>query len=95
VNSHGIGDYANTLILRAYDSVLNSSTSLNWKERNPLRLRIEHAQILRVEDIDWMGRMGVVASFQPTHATSDMDYVEKRIGPERVKGAYASRKILS
>lgn len=59
-----------------------------------MRLRIEHAQILRVEDIEWMGRMGVIASFQPTHATSDMDYVEKRIGP-RVGGAYAWQKILA
>ena len=60
-----------------------------------MRLRIEHAQILRVEDIEWMGRMGVIASFQPTHATSDMDYVEKRIGPERVKVSYAWRKMLA
>ncbi|GAA5914367.1 amidohydrolase [Sporobolomyces salmoneus] len=104
VNSHGIGDLANTLILSAYDLVLSNSSlpsyshapdSRNWTMRNPLRLRIEHAQILRVEDIEWMGKMGIVASFQPTHATSDMDYVETRIGPERVKGAYAWRKIIS
>ncbi|GAA6058872.1 hypothetical protein JCM10212_002816 [Sporobolomyces blumeae] len=117
VNSHGIGDRANTLILEAYERVLSnaslpssplhpsnsrshssSSTSLDaaaWAEKNPLRLRIEHAQILRVEDIGWMGDMGVVASFQPTHATSDMGYVEKRIGPERVRGAYAWRKIVA
>lgn len=105
VNSHGIGDLANTLILKAYDRVLSNSSlpsysrastnSEDWTLRNPLRLRIEHAQILRVEDIEWMGRLGVVASFQPTHATSDMDYVETRIGPDRVQGAYAWRKIIS
>ncbi|GAA5942541.1 amidohydrolase [Sporobolomyces koalae] len=96
VNSHGIGDLANTLILEAYSSVLAnaSSESSDWTRRNPLRLRIEHAQILRVEDIQLMGKLGVVASFQPTHATSDMDYVESRIGPERVQGAYAWRKII-
>ncbi|GAA5992955.1 hypothetical protein JCM5350_003058 [Sporobolomyces pararoseus] len=104
VNSHGIGDLANTLILKAYDQVLSNSSlpsysrspdSSDWTVRNPLRLRVEHAQILRVEDIEWMGKLGIVASFQPTHATSDMDYVESRIGPERVRGAYAWRKIIS
>ncbi|GAA5844752.1 hypothetical protein JCM3766R1_005265 [Sporobolomyces carnicolor] len=106
VNSHGIGDLANTLILEAYDRVLSNASlpsysatsgreSAHWTSRNPLRLRIEHAQILRVSDIEWMGRLGVVASFQPTHATSDMPYVETRIGKERTEGAYAWRKILS
>ncbi|GAA6019489.1 hypothetical protein JCM11491_000974 [Sporobolomyces phaffii] len=103
VNSHGIGDLANTIILDAYARVLanttlastpDRSTRTDWTARNPLRFRIEHAQILRVADIETMGRLGVVASFQPTHATSDMDYVESRIGPERAKGAYAWRKFI-
>lgn len=76
MNSHGIGDLANTLILKAYDQVLSNSSlasystspkSADWTVRNPLRLRIEHAQILRVEDIERMGELGIVASFQPTH----------------------------
>lgn len=42
-----------------------------------------------MDDIARTGRMGVISSVQPTHATSDMGYAEARIGPERIKGAYA------
>ncbi|GAA5874352.1 hypothetical protein JCM1840_001357 [Sporobolomyces johnsonii] len=100
VNVHGIGDRANTLILDAFEAALSnlssssSPSSSPASERNPLRLRIEHAQILREEDIARMGRLGVVASFQPTHATSDMGYAEQRLGSERIKGAYAWRSMI-
>ncbi|GAA5977870.1 hypothetical protein JCM21900_002194, partial [Sporobolomyces salmonicolor] len=70
VNVHGIGDRANTLILDAFEAALSnvsSSSSSLASERNPLRLRVEHAQILRKEDIARMGRLEIVASFQPTH----------------------------
>ncbi|CEQ42769.1 SPOSA6832_04616, partial [Sporobolomyces salmonicolor] len=97
VNVHGIGDRANTLILDAFEAALSnvsSSSSSLASKRNPLRLRVEHAQILRKEDIARMGRLEIVASFQPTHATSDMGYAEQRLGSERIKGAYAWRSMI-
>lgn len=58
------------------------------------RLRIEHAQVLAPEDIPRFARLGVIPSMQPTHATSDMKWAEARLGPERIKGAYAWRSVL-
>ncbi|GAA6039999.1 hypothetical protein JCM8097_002660 [Rhodosporidiobolus ruineniae] len=107
VNSHGIGDRANTVVLDAYEGVLRqlSARRLGKDEREvtneemretqgEVRLRNEHTQILTLEDIARMGRLGIIASFQPTHATSDMAYAESRLGPERIKGAYAWRSLI-
>jgi predicted amidohydrolase YtcJ len=58
-----------------------------------LRHRVEHAQILRPEDIQKLGAAGLVASVQPTHATSDMGWAEARLGPERLVGAYAWKSL--
>ena len=58
-----------------------------------LRPRIEHAQVVALEDIPRFAELGVIASFQPTHATSDMYWAEERVGPERIRGAYAWRKF--
>ncbi|CCO36867.1 hypothetical protein BN14_11014 [Rhizoctonia solani AG-1 IB] len=88
VNTHCIGDRTNKIVLDAYEEALKDSTD---KGR---RLRIEHAQILTQEDLKRMGRLGVIASVQPTHATSDMGYAETRLGPERIKGAYAWRTLI-
>ncbi|CEL56910.1 hypothetical protein RSOLAG1IB_08188 [Rhizoctonia solani AG-1 IB] len=88
VNTHCIGDRTNKIVLDAYEEALKDSTD---KDR---RLRIEHAQILTQEDLKRMGRLGVIASVQPTHATSDMGYAETRLGPERIKGAYAWRTLI-
>jgi len=59
-----------------------------------VRLRVEHAQVLAEADIPRFAELGVIASMQPTHCTSDMAWAEKRIGPERIKGAYAWRSVL-
>jgi len=59
-----------------------------------LRPRIEHAQILTRDDLKRTGKLGVIPSVQPTHATSDMWYAEDRLGPERIQGAYAYRSLL-
>jgi len=59
----------------------------------PLRPRIEHAQVVALEDIPRFAELGVVASMQPTHATSDMYWAEDRVGPERIRGAYAWRRM--
>ncbi|KAG8931837.1 hypothetical protein FRC02_002072 [Tulasnella sp. 418] len=59
------------------------------------RHRLEHAQILAQDDLKRVGKLGIIASVQPTHATSDMSYAEHRIGPDRIKGAYAWRTLIN
>ncbi|BGP58099.1 hypothetical protein JCM8202v2_005756 [Rhodotorula sphaerocarpa] len=102
--SHGIGDRANTVVLDIYESLLRNMTFARGRDGNDdaevrwtqaqVKWRVEHAQILRLEDIERMGRLGIIASFQPTHATSDMGYAEQRIGSDRIKGAYAWRSLI-
>lgn len=90
VCTHAIGDRANNLTLNAYERILKT---LPEKAESP-RWRIEHAQILLPSDIGRFKKNGIIPSMQPTHATSDMDWVESRIGEERAKNAYAWRSIL-
>ncbi len=90
VNVHAIGDLANRVMLNVFERALKEVPAA----RDP-RLRDEHAQLVAPEDIPRFGKLGVIASMQPTHATSDMKWAEARVGPERVKGAYAWRSILS
>ncbi len=89
VCTHAIGDAANHMTLGAYEQALRETPSA----RDP-RLRIEHAQVLAAEDIPRFSQLGVIPSMQPTHCTSDMGWAEKRVGAERVKGAYAWRSLL-
>jgi predicted amidohydrolase YtcJ len=60
-----------------------------------LRLRVEHAQVIHPDDLPRFAALGVIASMQPTHATSDMGWAEARIGPQRIRGAYAWRSVLA
>lgn len=101
VATHAIGDAANHQVLDAYEKALKqasgatSGTSASaGVGRNDARLRIEHAQVLAAADIPRFAELGVIASMQPTHCTSDMIWAEKRIGPARIKGAYAWRSVL-
>ena len=87
VGIHAIGDKGNQMALNAFDSVQGGKPS-------ELRNRIEHSQIVTLDDIERFAELGVIASMQPTHATSDMNMAEDRVGPERIKGAYAWRKFL-
>ncbi len=87
VNTHAIGDRANRTVLDAYAAVLGGT--------NDRRFRIEHAQVVSLEDAPLFQRYSVLASMQATHATSDMPWAEARLGAERVKGAYAWRRLLS
>jgi predicted amidohydrolase YtcJ len=64
------------------------------KETNDLRWRIEHAQVVNENDFNLFGKYSIVPSVQPTHATSDMYWAEQRLGPKRVKGAYAFNDLL-
>lgn len=93
-NVHAIGDRANTVVLDAFAPHLSSSAAT--ADGNPHRLRIEHAQLLTPADLDRVVDLGVIASYQPTHATSDMGYVLAKLGPARMarKGNYAWRSVL-
>lgn len=84
--THAIGDSGNRTILNIYGKYL--------KEKNDLRWRIEHAQVVNENDFNLFGRYSIVPSVQPTHATSDMYWAEQRLGPKRVKGAYAFNDLL-
>jgi predicted amidohydrolase YtcJ len=102
VATHAIGDAANHQVLDAYEKALRqasgatpgTSASDARVGGNDARLRIEHAQVLAAADIPRFAELGVIASMQPTHCTSDMAWAEKRIGSARIKGAYAWRSVL-
>ncbi len=88
VNVHAIGDRGNRIALDAFDSALRKFP------RADHRFRIEHAQTLSPSDIPRFAKLGVIPSMQSSHQTSDMGWIERRLGPERVKGAYAWRSLL-
>jgi predicted amidohydrolase YtcJ len=85
---HAIGDRANRDVL----NILNEVRRQEGGQR--LRHRIEHVQVIDDEDLPRLAQLGIVASVQPIHATSDMMIVDKYWGPERAKGAYAFRRLL-
>jgi predicted amidohydrolase YtcJ len=86
---HAIGDRANTLVLDAYERALTRAP------RPDHRLRVEHAQILTERDVPRFRRLGVLPSMQATHCTSDLAWAGERLGPERLRGAYAWRSLLA
>ena len=88
VNTHAIGDNANKLILDLYEKYITKSNT------RYLRHRIEHAQVLQLVDIPRFAKLNVIASMQATHATSDKNMAEKRLGSQRILGAYAWQKLL-
>ncbi|MDE3196559.1 MAG: amidohydrolase [Acidobacteriota bacterium] len=87
VNTHAIGDAANRAAIDAYGDVLQGP--------NDHRFRIEHAQVVAPEDFEKFRKYSVIASMQATHATSDMPWAQARLGPERIKGAYAWQTFLN
>ena len=89
VNVHAIGDRGNRIALDAFDSALKAVPKADH------RFRIEHAQVLSPQDIPRFARLGVIPSMQATHQTSDMRWAEARVGPERIRGAYAWRSLLN
>jgi predicted amidohydrolase YtcJ len=86
VCTHAIGDKGNSLVLDAYLGALESVTGA----ADP-RLRIEHAQVVRRNDIQRFSRGRIIASMQPAHAGTDQRWADARLGPDRVLGAYAWR----
>lgn len=88
VNVHAIGDAGNKQILDIYQKEVSVTKS------SAQRHRIEHAQVVQPGDIPRFKSIGIIPSMQPTHATSDKNMAETRVGPERIKGAYAWRTFL-
>lgn len=85
MNTHAIGDSANTWLLKTYKEVLKNKENKRW--------RIEHAQIISPDDFKNFDN--ILPSVQPTHATSDMYWAKDRVGEERMKGAYAFKDLLN
>ena len=86
MNTHCIGDSANRMILEVYANTLGGVNDKRW--------RIEHAQVIQPNDFTYYKDYTIIPSIQSTHATSDMYWAEDRLGEERVKGAYAYKKLL-
>ncbi|HEY6928598.1 MAG TPA: amidohydrolase, partial [Thermoanaerobaculia bacterium] len=87
---HAIGDRGNRVALDAYAKARSVPSAAGGD-----RPRIEHAQVIALSDIPRFAKEGVIASIQPTHATSDMAWAEQRVGPERIRGAYAWRQLAA
>ena len=85
MNSHAIGDSANSVILKTYAELLEPTLDRRW--------RVEHSQVIDGEDFKYFSK-NIIPSVQPTHATSDMYWAEDRLGAERIEGAYAFKKLL-
>lgn len=88
VNTHCIGIRGNRLCLEAYEKALQENPKPDH------RFRIEHAQIIEGQDVEKFVSLGIIPAMQPTHCTSDMYFVEDRVGAERAKGAYAWRWFI-
>lgn len=84
--THAIGDSGNRVILNIYNKYL--------KGKNDERWRIEHAQVINENDFHLFGQGTIIPSVQPTHATSDMYWAAQRLGTQRIKNAYAYKKLL-
>lgn len=86
LNTHCIGDSANRLLLKLYAGVLKGKNGLRW--------RIEHAQCLAPDDFSIFRDYSIIPSVQPVHATSDMYWAGDRLGVDRMKTAYAYKRLL-
>jgi predicted amidohydrolase YtcJ len=83
LNFHAIGDRANRITLDVFEAAAKANGPRDRRDR------VEHAQVVALSDIPRFARIGVIASMQPSHETTDMRWAEQRVGPERAKGAYA------
>lgn len=87
--THAIGDAANRIVLDAYEAAVPAA------DRERVRFRIEHAQVVHRDDFARFARLSVIPSMQPTHMTSDMPWAPTRLGAERTEGAYAWTTFLA
>ncbi len=89
IATHAIGDAANRMVIDGYEKLINE-----YSLPTDHRLRIEHAQIVNVTDILRIGKLNIIPSMQPSHATSDMVFAESRLCSYRLPGAYAWERML-
>ena len=93
VNTHAIGDRGNRLVLDWYKEAFTAVPETERVIKDP-RWRVEHAQILNLDDLDRFKALGVIPSMQPSHAIGDLHFAPSRIGVERLKGGYAWQSLL-
>ncbi|WP_371395381.1 amidohydrolase [Fretibacter rubidus] len=93
VNTHAIGDRANSLVLGWYEDAMKAVPENNRKVAQP-RWRIEHSQILDRSDIPKFKALGVIPSMQPSHAIGDLHFAVDRLGKDRLAGGYAWRSLI-
>jgi len=86
VNTHAIGDSGNRIMLKTYARYLKGPNDRRW--------RVEHAQVVNRDDLHYFKDFSIIPSIQTTHCTSDMYWAEERLGPERIKTAYAYHDLL-
>lgn len=89
VNTHAIGDRANKVLIDAY------AAAMQQVDEHSGRHRIEHAQVMLADDFQRSAELNLIASVQPTHATSDMYWAEDRVGPQRIQYAYAWQDFIA
>lgn len=94
IETHAIGDRANRLVLDLYERAFAVVPPTERLVAEP-RWRVEHAQVLDFADLPRFAKLGVIASMQPSHAISDLYFAPARLGPERLKGAYAWQSLLA
>jgi predicted amidohydrolase YtcJ len=93
IETHAIGDRGNRLILDLYEQAFAAVPPKERAVADP-RWRVEHAQIVSPADLPRFAKLGVIASMQPSHAIGDLFFAPARLGPERLKGAYAWKTLL-
>ena len=93
ITTHAIGDRGNRQVLDWYEEAFKAVPA---RERTvePPRWRVEHAQIVNPADIPRFAKLGVIPSMQPSHAIGDLDFAPKRLGEDRLKGAYAWNSLI-
>jgi predicted amidohydrolase YtcJ len=85
---HAIGDRGARMALEAF------ALAEQHSPKRDFRFRIEHAQVIAPEDFKKFKDLGVIASMQPNHLLTDMNWAEARLGPERAKYSYAWKQFL-
>ena len=93
INTHAIGDKGNRFVLDWYEEALAAVPEAERAIANP-RWRIEHAQILSLEDLPRFAQLGIIPSMQPSHAIGDLHFAVDRIGVERLRGGYSWRSLI-
>jgi len=93
VNTHAIGDKANRLVLQWYKDAFEAVPEAQRANADP-RWRIEHSQIIHVDDIPLFAKYGIIPSMQPSHAIGDLHFAVDRLGKDRLAGGYAWRSLI-